>query len=61
MKVFEETETNWTNSLRVEDGAVDSLMWGDEAGEIMNDFWPRFDTIVMGRKTCENAMKNATG
>lgn len=41
------------------DGAVDWLMWSDEAAEIMNDFWPRFDTIVMGRKTYERSLKYA--
>lgn len=33
------------------DNSVDWLMWSDEAAEIMKDFWPRFDTIIMGRKT----------
>ena len=33
------------------DGAVDWLMWSDEAAEIMKDFWSKIDTIVMGRKT----------
>ena len=47
------------NFFAREDGSVDWLMWSDEAAEIMNDFWPRFDTIIMGRKTYENAMKNA--
>ena len=47
------------NYLARPDGAVDWLLWGDEAAELMNDFWPRFDTIVMGRKTFEAAMKNA--
>jgi dihydrofolate reductase len=48
------------NFFAREDGAVDWLMWSDEAAEIMNDFWPRFDTIIMGRKTYENALKNAS-
>lgn len=51
---------NLDNFFAREDGAVDWLMWSDEAAEIMNDFWPRFDTIIMGRKTYENAMKNAS-
>ncbi len=41
------------------DGAVDWLMWSDEAGEIMQESWSRFDTMLMGRKTYEAAMKNA--
>jgi dihydrofolate reductase len=28
-------------------------MWSDEAGDIMADYWKRFDTIVMGRRTYE--------
>ena len=33
------------------DGGVGWLIWSNEAMELMKDFWPRFDTIVMGRKT----------
>ena len=39
------------------DGSVDWLMWSDEVTELMNDFWPRIDCIVMGRKTYEVALK----
>ncbi len=39
--------------------SVDWLMWSDEAGEIMQTFWTNVDTIVMGRKTFDVAMKNA--
>lgn len=45
------------NFFAREDGAVDWLMWSDEAAEIMNDFWPRFDCMVMGRKTYDVAMQ----
>ncbi len=38
------------------DGGMDWLMWSDEAMELMNDYWPKVDTIVMGRKTYEVAM-----
>ncbi len=47
------------NYFAREDGSVDWLIWSDEAAELMKDFWPRFDTIVMGRKTYDTAMKNA--
>jgi len=47
------------NYIARPDGAVDWLLWSDEAMEIMKDFWPRFDTIVMGRKTFDVAMLNA--
>lgn len=33
------------------DNSVDWLMWSDEAAEIMKEMWPRFDTMIMGRKT----------
>jgi len=39
------------------DGAVDWLIWSDEVTEIMNEFWPKIDCIVMGRKTYDVAMK----
>lgn len=47
------------NYIAREDGAVDWLLWGDQAAEIMKAFWPRFDTILMGRKTYEIALKMA--
>lgn len=37
--------------------AVDWLMWGDEAAEIMQSFWANVDTIIMGRKTYDVAMR----
>ncbi len=39
------------------DGSVDWLMWSDEAAEIMMEIWPRFDVMVMGRKTWSNAQE----
>jgi dihydrofolate reductase len=41
------------------DNSVDWLMWSDEAGEIMKDYWEKIDTIVMGRKTWEVALQMA--
>ena len=43
------------NYFARKDHSVDWLMWSDEAAEIMKDFWPRFDTMIMGRKTYEVA------
>jgi dihydrofolate reductase len=40
-----------------EDGSVDWLRWSDDVQEIMADMWPRFDVMVMGRKTWEHAQK----
>lgn len=47
------------NFIAREDGAVDWLMWSDEAGEIMKDYWSNIDTIIMGRKTYDIAMQSA--
>jgi len=35
--------------------AVDWLIWSDEVAEVMAAFWPRVDTVIMGRKTYEVA------
>jgi len=43
------------------DDAVDWLMWSKEAAAIMNDYWRMVDTIVMGRKTYEAALKMTKG
>lgn len=40
-----------------EDGAVDWLRWSDDVQKIMAEMWPRFDVMVMGRKTWEHAQK----
>lgn len=45
------------NYLARRDGAVDWLMWGEEAAELMAGMWGRFDTIVMGRKTYQAALE----
>lgn len=47
------------NFIARPDGAVDWLMWSDEAGEIMKDFWSTIDTMVMGRKTWDVALQSA--
>ena len=43
------------------DDAMDWLMWSDEAGEIMRDYWKTIDTVVMGRKTYEVGVKMNKG
>lgn len=44
------------NFFARKDGGMDWLIWSDEVTELMNDFWPRIDCIVMGRKTYEVAL-----
>ncbi|HMQ04415.1 MAG TPA: dihydrofolate reductase family protein [Pyrinomonadaceae bacterium] len=39
------------NFIARRNGAVDWLMWGNEAAELMKDMWSRFDCMIMGRKT----------
>lgn len=43
------------NYFARKDHSVDWLMWSDEANEIMKEFWTRFDTMLMGRRTYEVA------
>jgi dihydrofolate reductase len=43
------------------DHTVDWLMWSDEAASMMTDYWKTIDTILMGRKTYEVALKNSKG
>jgi dihydrofolate reductase len=49
------------NFLARPDHAVDWLRWSDEAAAVMNDFWKRIDTVLMGRKTYEVAAKTGQG
>ena len=49
------------NYIARKDDAVDWLMWSKEVAAIMQDFWTNIDTIVMGRKTYEVAMKTGGG
>ncbi len=43
------------------DNAVDWLMWSDEAAAVTMDFWNSIDTVLLGRKTYEVALKNSKG
>ncbi|MGH9930547.1 MAG: dihydrofolate reductase family protein [Pyrinomonadaceae bacterium] len=49
------------NYIARKDDAVDWLMWGKEAASIMADFWKTIDTVVMGRKTYEVALRMGVG
>jgi dihydrofolate reductase len=46
------------NFLARKDDAVDWLLWSDEAMSTMNAFWKTIDTVVMGRKTYEVALRH---
>ncbi|HVF70844.1 MAG TPA: dihydrofolate reductase family protein [Chthoniobacterales bacterium] len=49
------------NYFARKDHGMDWLMWSDEAGEIMGEFWKNVDTVVMGRKTYEIGLKMTEG
>lgn len=49
------------NYFARKDDAVDWLIWSDEAAEFISDYWKRFDTVVMGRKTYEVGLRMAGG
>jgi dihydrofolate reductase len=49
------------NYLARTDHAVDWLLWGKEAAAVMKDYWKTIDTVLMGRKTYEVALKSGQG
>jgi dihydrofolate reductase len=49
------------NYLARSDHAVDWLMWSDEVKAVMADFWKTIDTVLMGRKTYEVALRHGKG
>ena len=49
------------NYFARQNDAVDWLMWTDEVGEIMTEYWKNIDTILMGRRTYEVALKQSKG
>ena len=49
------------NFFARKDDTVDWLLWCKEVNEIMKDYWKNIDTVVMGRRTYEVAMKNHGG
>jgi len=49
------------NYFARKDDAVDWLLWSDEVGKIMADYFQTFDTIVMGRRTYEVAIASGHG
>jgi dihydrofolate reductase len=49
------------NFIARKNGAVDWLMWSDEAAAVMKDFWQKIDTILLGRKTYEVGLALSKG
>jgi dihydrofolate reductase len=49
------------NYFARKDDAVDWLMWSNEAGAVMADYWKTIDTVLMGRKTYEVAQRQSKG
>jgi dihydrofolate reductase len=49
------------NYLARSDHAVDWLLWGEEAAAVMTDYWKTIDTVLMGRKTYEVAVRSGQG
>jgi dihydrofolate reductase len=49
------------NYIAREDDAVDWLMWSKEAMSVMTEFWKTIDTVVMGRRTYEVALRYSKG
>jgi len=46
------------NFIASKDDTVDWILWSKEAGEIMRDYFKTIDTIIMGRRTYEVALRN---
>lgn len=43
-----------------QDDAMDWLLWGKEVASITSAYWKTIDTVVMGRRTYEVALKSGT-
>ena len=53
--------TSLDNYLARTDDAVDWLMPSPEAAAVLADYWKRIDTILMGRKTYDVALRHGNG
>jgi dihydrofolate reductase len=49
------------NFIARTDGGVDWLHWSDDVTAIMRAFWKTIDTVLMGRKTYEVALRSGSG
>ena len=48
------------NFIARRDGGYDWIMWSDEVSQLMAEFWPKVDTILVGRKTYD-VMRQQSG
>jgi dihydrofolate reductase len=53
--------TSLDNYLARPDHAVDWLLWSEEAHAVMVEYWKTIDTVLMGRKTYEVALRHGKG
>jgi dihydrofolate reductase len=49
------------NFIARPDHAVDWLLWCKEAAAVMTEYWKTIDTVLMGRKTYEVALRSGHG
>jgi hypothetical protein len=49
------------NFIARPDLSVDWLLWSKEAAAIMTDYWKTIDTVLMGRKTYQVALRSGKG
>src|SRR6267378_739608 len=52
---------SFDNYFARKDDSVDWLMWTNEVAPIMAEFWKSIDTVVMGRRTYEVALRMGAG
>src|SRR5262249_57958565 len=48
------------NFIARPDQAVDWLYWSDDVTAVMKDYWKTIDTVMMGRKTYEVALRSSS-
>jgi dihydrofolate reductase len=49
------------NYIAGKDDSIDWIRHSTEANEILSDYWKRIDTVILGRRTYEVAMKGGGG
>src|SRR4030095_16447346 len=53
--------TSLDNFFARKDDSVDWLMWNNEVTKLMTAFWKTIDTVIMGRRTYEVAVRMGGG